>query len=178
MLAFNIIVAVDARNGIGRAGQLPWHLPSDLKHFKEITTRGAREGKKNVVIMGRKTWESLPLNVRPLPKRVNVVLSRQSSLALPADVLLAEDLDAALKKVSARYQPPERGDVFVIGGADVFVQAVGHPACRRIFLTCLKGDYHCDRFFPALPSDFKEVFRSENFRELDIDFMFCEYQRA
>ena len=81
------LVAAVAKNGcIGKDGHLPWHLPEDMKHFKELTT-----GK--VVVMGRKTWESLPEKFRPLPDRKNVVVTRQEGYGVPAGVELTSNLE-------------------------------------------------------------------------------------
>src|SRR5689334_4792565 len=92
---FSIIVAVDEQFGIGRNKLLPWNIPGDMKHFKEITTRSS-EGKQNFVIMGRKTWDSIPEKFRPLPGRVNCVLSRDLQMVLPAGVLRKTGLQEAL----------------------------------------------------------------------------------
>ena len=81
MVNFSLVVAVDSNNGMGRAGALPWHLPGDMKHFKEITTRTESPDKKNVVVMGRKTWESLPGKFQPLPERINVIMTRQEDFS-------------------------------------------------------------------------------------------------
>ena len=93
--AFIIIAAVDASFGIARNGELPWHIPADLRHFKEITTKNTMGG-KNVVIMGRQTWESIPKAFRPLSGRVNIVISSATDLSMPPDVFKAGDLKEAL----------------------------------------------------------------------------------
>ena len=79
MKPFSIVVAIDSQHGIGKNNDLPWHLPADLKHFKFITTNSA-VGKRNVVVMGRKTWDSIPEKFRPLPNRTNVVLSKSADV--------------------------------------------------------------------------------------------------
>jgi dihydrofolate reductase len=118
-----------ARNGvIGKAGPLPWRLGADLRRFRELTL-----GKP--VIMGRKTWESLPR--QPLPRRLNLVLSRQPEYEAYGAVVcgdFAEALDIA------REQAAEDGvgEVCVIGGADAFVLAL--PKARRIYLTEVDGE--------------------------------------
>src|SRR5262249_730757 len=98
---FSIVVAFDSSYGIGKNGQLPWKLPADLKRFKEVTSTHKDPTKLNAVIMGRKTWESLPASFRPLPGRVNMVLSKQAELSLPAGVLLAPSLENALDQLSS-----------------------------------------------------------------------------
>jgi dihydrofolate reductase len=75
---FSIVVAAAANSGIGRAGQLPWRLPGDLAFFKRVTSQVTGAG-RNAVIMGRKTWDSIPSKFRPLPGRLNIVISSQDS---------------------------------------------------------------------------------------------------
>lgn len=75
-LTFQIVVAATRKLGIGKGGTMPWKLPGDMAYFKELTSRTADPAKQNAVVMGRKTWESIPPKFRPLPGRVNVVLTR------------------------------------------------------------------------------------------------------
>ena len=154
MKTFSIIVAMDEACGIGRQGALAWHLREDLKHFKEITVGTRTPSKCNAVVMGRKTWESLPEKFRPLPNRLNVVLTSSNDLSLPKGVLSFSGLNSVLEYM-ARQESIE--NVFVIGGAQIFVQAIGHPACRCIFATHVEGNFSCDVFFPSIPACFKPV---------------------
>jgi dihydrofolate reductase len=138
-----------ARNGvIGRNGQLPWRLSTDMAHFKALTM-----GKP--VIMGRKTWDSLPR--KPLPGRTNIVLSRDGSFD-PKDAIRCENFSEAVQ--IAREQAAEDGasEVCVIGGADLFALAL--PKARRIHLTEVEADVEGDVRFPPLDeSEWREVAR-------------------
>ena len=137
-----------ARNGvIGKQGQLPWHLPEDLAHFKR-TTLG------QPVVMGRVTWESLPEKFRPLPGRTNVVVSRQTSFkALGAQVV--SSLEAAM----ALFPPTEV--VWLIGGAQLYAQALSMAS--QIVVTEIDADFEGDAFAPSLlPNDWTETQRSSH----------------
>ncbi len=157
-----ILIAALARNGvIGKDNRLPWHLPADLRHFKALTSGHA-------VIMGRKTWESLPEKFRPLPGRQNIVVTRNSayraegaSLAasLPAAIAAARDLQA-----------------FVIGGAELYAAAL--PLAARLELTEIDRDYEGDAFFPARdPAQWREVAREAHTDEAGLGYAFVGYQR-
>ena len=146
---FACVVAADRAGGIGKANDLPWpKLPADLRHFRDITTRTA-PGRRNAVIMGRKTWDSVPPKYRPLSDRLNVVVSR-GHLALPAGVLLAHSLDDALAQAAAA---PDVYRLFVVGGGEIYRQAFAHPACRDIYLTRIDAELDCDTFI-HLPAHF------------------------
>ena len=173
MKDFSIIAAFDSRYGIGKNGQLPWNLPADLKHFKEITTTVTDPAKKNAVIMGRKTWESLPPKFRPLPGRVNLVLSKEGKPDLPPGVLNSPDFDDALKQLSRR----DIENIFIIGGAQIFALAIEHPSCQRLYVTHVQGEYGCDVFFPPISRQFFPVSASEQLQESGISFQFSDYFR-
>lgn len=158
MIPFSIIVAVDSQFGIGKNGLLPWHLPSDLKYFKKITTQATSPAKTNAVIMGRKTWESIPPAFRPLSGRLNIVISRQAQLIVPEGVFHAKSLEEALSFLQNKKN--NVGEIFVIGGAQIFQQALEHPSCQKIYLTCIEKEFLCDTFFPDVLHQFTEIGRS------------------
>lgn len=146
---FSIISALDLNRGIGYENRLPWHLSADLKHFKEVTSG-------NTVIMGRKTWDSIPEKYRPFKDRLNIVISRGEQ-DLPEGVLLAHSLDEALE-LAEKHGFKEDGTLrkaFVIGGATLYAEAIQHPNCKELILTHIEAHFECDTFFPVLPKDFK-----------------------
>ena len=160
---FDCVVAADAGGGIGRDNDLPWpRLREDLRFLRRMTTE-APDGGRNAVIMGRRTWESVPGKAQPLPERLNVVVSRQG-LALPEGVVLAGSLEAGLDA--------GRGCAgrFVIGGAQIFEQAFRHPACRHVYLTRIAATFPCDAFLPPLAPRFVLTEVLAHHREHDIDY--------
>lgn len=143
---FSIISALDSNRGIGYQNKLPWHLPADMKHFKDETMGGT-------VIMGRKTWDSIPEKFKPFSGRLNIVISR-SDLELPEGVLLAHSLDEAL--TLAEENGHER-KAFVIGGATLYAEAIKHPKCEELILTHIEGEHEVDTYFPNYETNFEEV---------------------
>ena len=174
MIPFDIIVAVDENYGIGKDGALPWHLSGDMKHFKEITLQTQDPQKKNAVVMGRKTWDSLPVAFQPLPDRVNCVLSRNKDLSLPEEVFVAESLDAA----ASLLEDEDVERIFVIGGAQIFSLALRMLACKKIYLTEIDKDFDCDTFFPKDLFGFQKVSESESIQEGKVSYRFCEHDRV
>ncbi len=143
-MTFDVVVAADLEWGIGKHGGLPWpRLRGDLAHFKRVTT-DAPEGKRNAIVMGRKTWESKEVGQKPLAKRLNVVVSR-SELAMPEGVVLAGSLDVALAVTD-----PSLETTFVVGGAGLFQSALEHAALRWVYLTRVEGRFECDVRMPDL----------------------------
>lgn len=127
----NLIVAIDEKNGIGKNNLLPWHLPADLKHFKTITTG-------HPIIMGRKTFDSIG---KALPNRRNIVISRQSGLII-AGAEVSNTLNNAIELCEGEK------DIFVIGGAQIFEQAL--PVADVLYLTIIHEDFDADVFFPEI----------------------------
>jgi dihydrofolate reductase len=142
-VAFDVVVAADREWGIGKSNGLPWpKLKGDLAHFKRVTSE-ASEGRRNAVIMGRKTWESAEVAGRPLPRRLNIVITRRG-LTPPEGVIVVGSLDAALD--AAR----EAESTFVVGGAEIFREAFAHPQLRYVYLTRVAGAFGCDVRIPDL----------------------------
>lgn len=173
MKNFSIIVAMDQDRGIGKDGQLVWHLPADMKHFKEVTTT-ASPGKRNAVIMGRKTWESIPEKFRPLPGRLNVVVTHNAAYPLPKDCSSAGDLTEAFDLIA---QNDGIDQIFVIGGASIYAQAIRLSGCVRLYVTKISSSFDCDVYFPEKPLSFKKISQSPEFFENNCHFAFLEYQK-
>jgi len=167
----DIIVAFDQDNGIGKQGTIPWKITADLKRFRDITSTPLDPSKQNAVIMGRKTWESIPEKFRPLPNRRNIVLSLGSADFLGAtrsstllNAVLAADLDDAIERS------------FVIGGAEAYKLAL--PYARRLYVTRVAGSWDCDVHFPSIPSDFvNEFIESDQVTDDGITFRYEHYER-
>lgn len=177
MEGFSIIAAVDERMGIGRGNALPWRFRSDMEYFKEITGKQYVPGAVNVVIMGRRTWESLPEKFRPLPGRINAVVTSVLGHSFPKGVHLFSSFDAAVA-FFLRSSDKAWGEVFVIGGAAVYAQAIKHPFCKKIYLTHIEGDYSCDVFFPAIPESFSCVETRGFIEKEGTRLAFRMYQKA
>lgn len=154
-----IVVAVDAKHGIGVNNTLPWHLPEDLAHFKRATTG-------HPIIMGRKTFDSIG---RPLPNRRNIVITRNPAWRHDG-VDAVPSLDAALALVGAT-------PACIIGGAQIFVEAL--PLTDTLVVTEIDKAFDCDTFFPPFdPAQWTEVAREPHHSDANgFDYAFVTYQR-
>lgn len=157
----SLIAAVAQNRAIGKDNQLLWQLPEDMRYFRE-TTRG------KTVIMGRKTWESLPAAFRPLPGRRNIVVTRDRHY-VAAGATVTYSLPEAIAAAG-------NGDeTFVIGGADLYRQAL--PLAQRLYLTEVAQACAGDAFFPEVPAtEWQEVSRQQQRSESGIEFAFVVYQ--
>jgi len=157
------LIFARARNGvIGKAGGIPWHLPEDMAHFKQVTMGSP-------VIMGRRTWESLPARFRPLPGRTNVVVTRQPhwkatgatrALSLPEAIALCAD----------------EAHAWVIGGADIYAQAM--PLAHVAEVTEIDADFDGDVFAPPFGPGWHEVARTRHRSVNGLDFSFVSYRNT
>lgn len=147
MVRVNAIVGIADNRVIGLDNKLPWHLPADLKRFKELTMGCT-------VLMGRKTFESLPEKFRPLPGRVNVVVSRtKTSADFPSEVQVVADPEAYISAVK-QGEIEVAGDIlWVIGGQKIYELLL--PFCDGLFLTRIHSSHPGDAFFPPYESDFE-----------------------
>jgi len=133
-MKISLIVAMAENRVIGEGNDLPWHLPADLKRFKALTIG-------HVIVMGRKTFESIG---RPLPRRHSVVITRNPEYRAPG-VSVVHSLEQALDQAAGE------DEVFVIGGAAIFAQAL--PRADRLYLTLVHAEPPGDVVFPPLPAD-------------------------
>lgn len=159
-----LVAALSRNRCIGRGGTMPWHLPEDLKHFRQVTLGLP-------VVMGRKTWESLPPRFRPLPGRRNLVLTRQAGWAAEGAEVFA-GLPQALAALAGEPQ------ACIIGGADVYAQAL--PLAQALELTEIDAEVEGDAFFPPLGEGWREVSRQvkQAAPPNPFSFAFVRYERA
>ena len=157
------LVAAVARNGvIGRSGAIPWRIPEDVERFKTMTTGHA-------VVMGRRTWESLPERFRPLPGRRNVVVSSRSDWS-PDGAERAASVEEALDLVDGDEH------AFVIGGGEIYAAAL--PFADELLLTEIDAEIEGDTFFPGFDrAQFAETSREEHESSEGIRFAFVVYDR-
>lgn len=156
MKDFSIIVTCDKYYGIGWMGSVPWVLPEDAKIFYERTTP-AKLGKHNCIIMGRRTWESIPPENKPLKQRFNYVISGNKNLYGP-EIKVCSSLREALIDASNKSQIDK---IFVIGGAWVFLNAVQFNNCKEIFMTWIGKDYRCTSWFPRIFEDYFDCVKTQ-----------------
>jgi dihydrofolate reductase len=157
----SIIAAIGKNRELGLAGQLLWHIGADMKHFKKITAG-------HPVIMGRKTWESLPERFRPLPGRTNIVVTRQEGYGAVGSVV-ASSLEEAR---SAAARAPGSEEVFVIGGGELYREAL--PFADRLYLTLVDDSKESDTFFPEYEKEFEIISKEPGEGELQHCFLTLE----
>ncbi|MBI2634556.1 dihydrofolate reductase [Candidatus Peregrinibacteria bacterium] len=146
-----IIAAADEKNGIGKNGQLPWHFKKEMRFFAETTAKTTDPAKKNIVIMGRTTWDSLNPKYKPLPHRRNIVLSHDLNLEFDG-AEIAHSLEEAIKMADKNIE-----NIFIIGGAKVFASAMRSDKIDGIYLTRIHKVYDCDTFLPQIPEKFSNI---------------------
>ncbi len=157
----HMIYARAANGVIGKDNVLPWHLPEDMARFKSLT-QGCP------VVMGRKTWDSLPPRFRPLPGRTNIVVTRQPDWQADGAVRAAS-LQEALQHASAAQT------LWVIGGAQIYAEAL--PLAERIELTEIARDFEGDAYAPALDAGWQEVARSAHTSTNGLPYSFVTLER-
>ncbi|MBP7992052.1 MAG: dihydrofolate reductase [Candidatus Magasanikbacteria bacterium] len=156
-MSLSLIAGISKNNCIGKNGQLPWDIPEDLKHFREVTA-----GK--TVLMGRKTWESLPEKFRPLPKRTNIIITRQTDYSVPAGVKVYATIDEA-----TAAHPSE--EIMVIGGAEIYRQTI--DIADTLYMTHIDQTVDGDAFFPTI----NLTIWKETTREDHDGYSFVTYQK-
>lgn len=137
----SLIVAMDAERGIGKNNDLMWHLPADMKFFKETSVG-------NIVVMGRKNYESIPEKFRPLPNRENVVLSRNEDFTAD-NCLVFHSLKDCLK----HFENETDRTVYIIGGGQIYKEAMENSMVDEMYITEVNATFGADTFFPEFAAD-------------------------
>lgn len=163
-----LIVAVCKSFGIGMKNDIPWKLKKDLQYFKALTTGQG----DNAVIMGRKTWESLPEKFKPLPKRKNIILSRKNYRIENPNIKTCSSLE------EAKIYCKDYNDIWIIGGEQIYIQALEDEDLTHIHITEVKKEYECDTFFPHLAVNKWKLEKSSDLEfENKIPYYFKVYKK-
>lgn len=160
-MPLHLIYARAANGVIGKDNRLPWHIPEDMAHFKQLT-QGCP------VVMGRKTWDSLPPKFRPLPGRLNIVVTRQSDWQAEG-ALRAASIEEAMRLCG------EVPDAWIMGGAEIYRQA--EPLASTAVVTEIDADFDGDAFAPTLSPNWREVQRESHVAANGLSFSFVTYQQ-
>lgn len=160
-MKISIIAAIGKNRELGRSGKIPWHISEDFQRFKEITSG-------HPVIMGRKTWESLP--VKPLPNRYNIIITKDENYSAE-NAKVACSLDDALRLAKLAQ---DNDEIFVIGGGQIYQQAIS--LADKLYLTVIDKDFDADTFFPDY-SDFKKVIFEKENQEREYSYKFLELEK-
>lgn len=147
-----IIAALTSEGIIGKEGALPWNLSEDMAHFKLVTAG-------NTVIMGRKTWDSIPSKHKPLPNRHNIVISR--NMPLKNNIEVCSDMNQAIAKAKSYGK-----EIFVIGGAQIYSLALSQAS--RMILSHIHKDYEGDTFFPKFNKEEWNITNIEEYKEFTL----------
>jgi len=163
-----LIVAMDSEGGIGKNNDLMWHLPTDMKFFKD-TTQG------QIVVMGRKNYDSIPEKYRPLPNRLNVVLTRNEHFNAP-DCLVFHSLETCLK----HFEEETERIVFIIGGGEIYRMALESDMLDEMYITHVHHRYEAETFFPRFEEENWEshvIFEQEKDAQHEAAFTVKKYTR-
>lgn len=168
-MKISIIAAIGQNRELGKDGKIPWHISEDFKRFKQITTGHS-------VIMGRKTWESLP--VKPLPNRYNIVITQDTKYSTDG-AEVAYSLDDALRLATLAPFDKTQGrqsndECFILGGGQIFEQSIS--LTNKLYLTIIEKSFDADTFFPDY-SDFKKVVFEKEGESEGYKYKFLELEK-
>lgn len=153
MLDFSIVVAHDKNRGIGKNNDLVWNIPEDMSYFKQLTTTTEDPNKQNIVIMGRKTYESIPSQFRPLSKRHNIIIS-SSTVYNNQNVATCTSIESALKLSKSLYIANQIERIFCIGGSQLYQSMIKDITCTKLYITMIHDKFDCDCYFPEYTNTF------------------------
>lgn len=156
----SIVAAIDEKRGLGKNNDLLFRIPEDLKRFRQLTL-------EHPIIMGRKTFESIG---KPLPSRTNIIITRDKNYSA-SNTIIVHSLD---KGIEIAKKSPGNEEIFIIGGGQVFAQAL--PLVEKLYLTLVEGDYDADTFFPDY-SEFKKIVFEQPGQSSGYKYRFLDLER-
>lgn len=163
----SIIAAIGKNRELGKDNKLLWHISEDFKRFKDLTSG-------HIVIMGRKTYESLPEKSRPLPNRINIVITRNPNFTTINQLIVVKSIEEAIENAKSKIQNTNN-EIFIIGGASIYEQGIKYA--DRLYLTLVDKEYpNADTFFPDY-SQFKKVVSEEKHQDDTYSYRFVELIR-
>ena len=182
MLYFNLIVAYCNKNGIGINNDIPWKIIEDLKYFKSITTENIESNNKNILIMGRNTWESIPEKFRPLSGRYNFVLSSKTNF-IDADKVdyIGKSFEETLKYIENSNEIYNNSKIFIIGGEYLYKYVLENHInyIDKLYITEIYKSFECDKFFPKIDNTLFKIKNVSKFNEEnDIHFRYFIYEKT
>lgn len=169
-MKISIIAAMDEKRGIGKDNRIPWHIKEDLIHLKNLT-------KDQIVILGRKTYESMASyyqkSGRPMPGRLYIVVTHDKNYRVNGEnVAIVNSLESALRQA----QSEQNAEVFIIGGGQIFKEAMEKKMVDKLYLTIVEGDFDCDTFFPKY-SSFNKIISETKGTEGEYRFTFVDLEK-
>jgi len=171
---FSIILATDSKKGIWKKWDLAWSIPEDMKYFKDVTTKNNCVTSINAVIMWRKTWESIPKKYRPLPWRLNIILTSDTSYKIEW-AIVKHSIEDCLNHVNTDIAINK---IFIIWWATLYNQVLDNPSLEYIYLTKVKSNFKCDVFFKWIPKQFQLENKWEELKSQgNINYQFMVYKR-
>lgn len=170
-MSFSIIAACSKDGGIGLNGKLPWKNFEDMEYFRKTTKETIDKTKRNAVIMGRKTFESL--NCRALPGRINICLTKQDLVNIPdiKNVHFFNDINEALFFVGNKDNVEK---IFIIGGASLYDLAMRHCGCKELIINKIDIETNCDTFFPSINEEKYELKEQSKISELVTNYIYVK----
>ncbi|KAK9886309.1 hypothetical protein WA026_015820 [Henosepilachna vigintioctopunctata] len=158
-IQFKLISACCENMGIGKNGDLPWRLKNEMLHFTSMTTNTHDSNKKNVVVLGKKSWDCIPGKYKPLVGRINFILTSAKNLDVSKyrDTYVFNSWDQIVDKLEDPEFKNKYEDVWICGGSKIYEDAMKSQHFYRLYLTRIKKNYDCDTFFPKLIENIKKV---------------------
>jgi dihydrofolate reductase len=164
-----LIVAIDSNRGIGKNNDLMWHLPNDMKFFKDTT-------QNQIVVMGRKNYDSIPEKYRPLPNRLNVVLTRNVDFQAPGC-----EVFSSIQDCFEFFKYETKRTVFIIGGGEIYKMALESKRIDEMYITFINKEYGADTFFPNFDEakwKIEEISRQDIDEKHDASFVIKKFSQC